>query len=77
MLKLENLYLQENIPYTFFLAFYDKEGKLIKVNALPGVLADDVCNEIKSSYPADTESVKAFIWKDMISAADIKQNIGF
>lgn len=77
VLKLENLYLQENIPYTFFLAFYDKGGKLIKVNALPGVLADDVCNEIKSSYPADTESVKAFIWKDMISAADIKQNIGF
>lgn len=75
MLKLDNLYLQENAPYEFFLAFYDEAGTLIKVDVLSDMLVNDVCTEINSSYPVNTACVKAFIWNNMVSVAETEQNI--
>lgn len=72
VMQLDNLYLNDSVSYTYLLAFYDADGKLIKVSTDENNLSDrEKTIKVSEEYPADTAQVKAMIWKNMKPNADI------
>ena len=71
-MQMDTLYLKDSVSYTYLLAFYDADGKLIKVSTDENNLSDrEKTIKVSEEYPADTAQVKAMIWKNMKPNADI------